>query len=267
MQNAGDYTISTTLSPGGPGTNTYDIQVTRAGQPVDNLDVRIQLVNAALERRGPLHPAEPAGDGLYVAAGAEIARAGEWWALVDVGTGSTTQRAAFALAVREEASIRLTRLPTVMQMFSLLAVSAAIVFAGLPFARRWTRHVDTSPVGILAGALALAAGIAVIVGAIWLADDSTRRTEAALYPSPQIVNTILPDAASLARGTSLLNSACRWSDFPDDLRELGERMTRWRDEELYGFTRDGWRGLPSCAAALTDAQRWDVVNALRAQAP
>ena len=45
-QMAGDTTVTMTVTPGGPGVNTYDVLVTQDDQPVDNLDVRVQQLEA-----------------------------------------------------------------------------------------------------------------------------------------------------------------------------------------------------------------------------
>jgi putative copper export protein/methionine-rich copper-binding protein CopC len=261
---AGELFVNLMVTPGGTGTNTYDIVVTRAGQPVDDLDVRIQFYSPSLERRGERHAAEPAGDGLYVAAGAELARASEWWALVDVSTAAGIQRAAFVIPIQEGLSVEATKPPSALNVLALAGVLIAGGWALLPLGRRLTRALHVHPLSLLIGVLALILGAGVVVVGIWLSDESVRRTEADMYPPPLMINSVLPDAASLARGADLLAEYCDWEPYADDLHELVERMGRWRDEELFAFTREGWRGLPPCATELTEAQRWDVVNALRA---
>jgi hypothetical protein len=259
----GDLRITMTITPGGPGANTYDVQVRRGGVPVDSEDVRIQLINPQLERRGLRHVAEPAGGGLYIAAGAEIARAGEWWAVVDVVGAEGTERAAFAMPIREEAAVRLTRDPTLFNIVALVLVLVAVGVALAPFTRRIGQQLDLSPAALLVGIFGLVAGVAVVVVAMWLSEETTRQTELSLFPPPQIVNTVLPNAESLARGEVAYREACAWDASLEMVDELVERLARLRDEELYAYTRDGWRALPACDAALDDATRWDIVNYVR----
>jgi copper transport protein len=260
----GELRITTTITPGGPGANTFDVQVLRDGIPDDTQDVRIQLINPATERRGVRHVAETSGDGLYVAAGAEITQVGDWWAVVDVVTGrGDTTRAAFVMPIRQEAAVQLTRDPTLLNIVALLGVLIAVSAALTPTARRIYRQLDLSPAAILVGVLGLLVGVGVVVGAVLLSNESTRQAELALFPSPQVVNTVLPDAESLARGREAFERACGWGASPDMLRELVERLPRLRDDELYRYTREGWRTLPICDASLDDAARWDIVNTLR----
>jgi hypothetical protein len=72
-----------------------------------------------------------------------------------------------------------------------------------------------------------------------------------------------PDAASLQRGEQLFNGACvAWraaSDFPI----LVQSLDILRDDALYQIPVAGWRTLPPCDGALSEMQRWDVVNYLR----
>ncbi|MDX2140982.1 MAG: CopD family protein [Chloroflexota bacterium] len=262
-QQVSGYTITTTITPGGPGANTYDVQVSRDGLAVDSLDVRVQLVNPLLGRRGEQHVAEPSGDGLYVAAGAEAARAGDWWALVDIVEGEQLTRAAYTMPIRQEASVILTRPPNLLNIVALAGVLLAIGAALYPLGRRVYTKLDLTPVSIVVAVAALVFGVGVTGWAIWLVDQSNVQAEAALFPPPQIVNTVLPDADSLARGARLFETACGWNAYPDTVRELGERLERLRDEELFAFTSNGWRDLPTCSAEMRDNERWDVVNYVR----
>ncbi|MCC6614296.1 MAG: FixH family protein [Anaerolineae bacterium] len=261
-ETVGHYVITTAITPGGPGTNTYDVQVSRDGQPVNQVDVQVELVNPTLARRGDQHVAEDAGDGLYVAAGADVSQTGDWQALVDVSDGQTRARAAFPVSIREDAAVITSRDPNVLNVVALLAVLGAIGFALYPSMRRFVRWLNPRPISLLVSVLAVVGLIAFLILSVWLAELSNRQAEAALYPLPQIVNTVLPDADSLVRGESLIDSACSWSPDNRDLSELAERLIRLRDEELFAFTQDGWRSLPPCAD-LTDTQRWDIVNYLR----
>ncbi|MCA9902830.1 MAG: hypothetical protein KC547_03150, partial [Anaerolineae bacterium] len=135
-------------------------------------------------------------------------------------------------------------------------------YALSPSIRRFIRWLNPRPLSLLVAVLATLGLVAAIVLALWLGDLSNRQTEAELYPLPTLVNPVLPDADSLARGAVLAEMACGWSSDNRDLGELGERLVRLRDEELYAFTREGWRSLPPCET-ISETQRWDIVNYLR----
>jgi len=258
----GPYVVTAAITPGGPGTNTYDVQVSQDGAAVTQADVQVQLVNPTLARRGDQHVAEDAGDGLYVAIGADVSEAGDWQALIDVSDGQTTARAAFPVGIREDAAVITSRDPGILTLVALVAVLGAVGFALYPSARRFVRWLNPRPISLLVSVLAVVGLIVFLVLSVWLAELSNQQAEAALYPLPQIVNTVLPDQDSLVRGEALLDSACGWSPDNRDLGELAKRLTRLRDEELFTYTQEGWRSLPPCAD-LTDVQRWDIVNYLR----
>ena len=44
-QTIGDEQVSMTITPGGPGVNTYDIRVSRDNEPVDGLAVKVQIID------------------------------------------------------------------------------------------------------------------------------------------------------------------------------------------------------------------------------
>lgn len=260
-QTIGDYNISLTLSPGGPGINTYDTVITRDGELVDGLDVRLQAVAPSREVRSTWQSLEAVDSGLYVSAGAEIDRTGEWWTLVDFRdeTGEF-QRAAFNWSISQEAAVIQSRNPGILNLGALVAVFGAIITALMPFLRRVYARLDLSPVNVAVAVGAIVLTIAVLMGTLWFAQESQRRYEAAVNPPPSLVNPVLPDAASLQRGETLYTRACQeWGN----LDALISRLPRTRDEELFAFTRDGWSGLPACEPQLTDMERWDIVNFIR----
>ncbi len=267
-QTIGGYTVTASVTPGGPGPNTYDVQVQRSRQPVDGLDVRVQLVNPTLERRGARHVAEASGDGLYVAAGAEIARSGGWWLLIDLREpAGTSTRAAFVIPIVDEAALQLSRPPGAIHLIALALVLTALGAALRGAAVRFWAWLKPSPLGAVAAVLGGAIAAAAIAGAIWLSALSDAQTEAALFPVPQLANPTLPDAESLQRGADAFAAACGWESQPRELQTLLDRLDRLRDEELFAFTRAGWRSLPACAAELSDDERWHIVNYLRSRQP
>jgi copper transport protein len=257
-QTIGDWNVTMTITPGGPGINTYDVLLESgdASPP----DVRLQVVHPALDRRSAWLEAEPVEGGLYASVGDEIDRAGIWWTLVDIGGA----RAAFEWNISEAAPVVQARDPGLLNVLALGGVAAAIGLVVYPFARQFYYRLDLSPgsVALALGATATTA-LFVIVGVITI-QNTQAQYEAALYPTPQVVNTVLPDAASLERGRALFDTYCAtWQNFSGDLNALIERLPRTRDEELYAAVREGWRGLPPCAGTLSDEQVWDVVNYVR----
>jgi methionine-rich copper-binding protein CopC/uncharacterized membrane protein len=247
-----------TIAPGGPGVNTIDVALTRDGAPIEAESVRLQLAHPASDVRGAPLDAEPLGQGVYTAAGDELDRAGTWWLIADVDGAQT----ALAFEIRADAAVALTRDPSVVNLIALVFVSAALVRAAYPSARRFVRWLDWNPGAITAAGAAIAACIVVVIFGVIASNEAAAQLDAQLNPPPAIVNSILPDAESLARGQTIFAESCGWAGAT--LAELRRRLDRARDETLYAAVRDGWRDLPACRIALdTDAARWDVVNWIR----
>lgn len=258
-----DYQVALVISPGGPGVNTFDITLTRGGRPASGQEVRLRAVQPARDWRGPWETAEEAGDGLYIAASADIDRPGAWWALVDVIVpGEPPRRAAFAWDIRAEAAVLQSRPPTLLNALALLVALAAVGWAFYPLARRVYRRLDLRPavVTVALGVIFMTALFSII--GVVVVQNAQAQYEATVNPPPKRINPTLPDAASLARGAALYARACPWDSLADH-RALVERLPRTRDEELFAAVSDGWRGLPACAAPLDEGERWDIVNFLR----
>lgn len=264
VQQIGDYEVAATLSPGGPGANTLDLHVTRGGQPVEDAAAMMQDVLPSRDQRGQWNALEPLGGGVYSTVTADITVPGEWLSVIDLTLpDGEPLRAAFAWAITEEASIEPTIPMNIGQIAALGLALIGIGYAISPFARWVYRTLDWSPRALALAIIATVGSVAaLIIGTVVLLQDSARY-QAALNPPPAYVNTVLPDAASLARGEQLFAEACAWPPDATGWRDLASRLPRTRDEELFTFTRDGYRGLPACTD-LTDTQRWDVVNAIRA---
>ena len=256
-QTVDDLTIHATLSPGGPGVNTLDVVVERDGQPLDNLPVSLQVVNPARDWRSAWQEIPAAGNGLYITTGADIDRDGHWLTLLNIGD---SQRAAFAWDISQEAAVPTSLSPSLLNILALLGVLLSLAWAAYPLAYRFNKWLDWKPMSVAIAGSALIASAVLIVGAVVLVSQSVTDYESMIQPPPQVVNTVLPDADSLAQGRELYTASCAgW----DDLDTLVERLPRTRDEELFLATRDGWRDLPPCAATLTDEQRWHIVNFIR----
>ena len=264
-QQVSDLNVRLAVIPGGPGINTYDITLEQNGAPVADADVRLQFVFPELDRRGPRQQADPIEGGLYAAAGGELDRAGRWLALVDAApAGGQPVRAAFELDISSAAGVTQTRPPGLLNLLALAAVVGALVYAALPALRQLVRWLDWRPASVAIAASAFAGLIVVLIVAAALMARSQELFEASLNPTPQAVNTVLPDAASLARGQALYEAQCApgWGEHPD-FNTLQTRLPRLRDEDLFALTRDGWLRLPPCAGDLSADARWHIVNYLR----
>lgn len=261
-QVADGYTVTATITPGGPGVNTYDVQIERDGQPADGLTVTLRLAEPARDRRSDWQALDGSGDGLYASVGDDIAGVGDWWALVDIQNGGQTTRVAFDWPISADAAVIVARPPTILNLLALLGVLAALVYAAWPLLLRFYHALDLSPQAVTVALLATAAAVGVVVLGVNLTQQSGEQVDLAMYPPPQVVNAALPDGASLARGQALFAADCAAWSSNNDLGELVRRLPRLRDEELYAAVTDaGWWSLPPCGVGAKDA--WDVVNYLR----
>lgn len=263
-QTVDGLTMSLSISPGGPGINTYDATVTRGGVPVTGARVTIQAASPERDMRAPWSAFEPLDNGGYATVNADIDRDGVWWTLIDVATpDGETARAAFTFDVTSDATIEAAIPLNPAQAGALVLAIAALIAALRPVWRALHRRLDLSPQAVtLVIVTLIGSGAALLAGYAFIAAENERYLDT-VNPPPQIVNPTLPDAGSLGRGAVLFDSACAgWIPDSPGWEALTARLDRTRDEELFVFTRDGFRGLPPCAT-LTDAQRWDVVNYAR----
>lgn len=262
VQQIGDTEIAVTLSPGGPGINSYDVLIARGGQPVDNAQTWVQQINPSRDTRGIWNSADPVENGVYVGSDADIDKPGVWWTVVDVQPPDGQMlRAAFAWEISQDAAVIESRPPTLANFAALLAVLAAVGWALYPLGRRLVNQLDLSPTMVTIALGAAAATVLLLIFGTLFVQESERQYQEATNPPPQIVNTILPDAESLRQGEQLYTAHC--SGWDEGISELRERLPRTDDEELFGFTRTGWRTLPPCAGDLTETQLWHLVNYIR----
>ena len=260
----GDYRISAAALPGGPGVNTFDLLVSRAGAPVADLKVYLQLVQPEHGRRSPWHRAEAAEPGLYVAAGDDIDRAGNWWALVDVVEDDTLTRAAFSWGISAAAAVRQSRDANALQIISLATIVITMGALAFPGGKRLLARMNLGIAScMLAGGAVVVALATMGVGAALIAEQQ-REYERALNPPPEVVNAVLPDAESLARGAALYREHCLvWQGQSGDFRALRAQLRAVGDDFIYAVVREGWRDLPRCSGDLSDGQVWDIVNFFR----
>ncbi|MCY4019151.1 MAG: CopD family protein [Chloroflexi bacterium] len=261
---SGDFTISAAALPGGPGVNTYDLLVSRAGAPVAGLDVYLQLVHPEDGRRSPWQRAEEAEAGLYVAVGDDIDRTGTWWTLVDVVEGDGQTRAAFSWQISASAAVVQTREANLAQIISLAAVLITIGGLAYPAGKRLLARMRLGMASCLLAGGAVVVTLATMgIGAALIAERQ-RDYERTLNPPPEVVNVVLPDAESLARGAALYQAHCLvWQGQSADFRALRGQLGAVGDDFLYAAVRAGWRDLPPCSGELGDGAVWDIVNFFR----
>jgi len=264
-QTFGEFTVTSAIIPGGPGVNTYDVVVRRGGAPATDLSIRLQLVNPERGIRSAWQSAEQVDAGLYAAAGDDIDEAGEWWSLVDIveANGAVT-RAAAAWEISESAAVIQSRPPNVAHLMLLLALAAIVAALVQRRARRLFATLNVTPATGLLAAGVLALSIGVMVFGAHLIGERQRDYKATLNPPPEQVNTVLPDANSLARGEALFRERCLdWQGQSADYRALRKRLSSTRDDFLYSAVVAGWRDLPACEGELSERERWDIVNYVR----
>jgi copper transport protein len=262
--NVGELRITMTLSPGGPGVNTYDTLITQAGKPLSGATVRLQMMNPTRGLPGEWKAAEEAEDGLYVAAGDDISQAGSWWGLVDItGRDGKTTRGAFNWDISQDAAVLQSRPPGVLNVLALGGVLLAIGWVLFPWGQRLYRRLDLRPATVAVAGGGVAFTIFFVFLGIYMIQDTQARYQATINPPPSMVNPTLPDEASLERGQTAFTVACGSWDGSAALNGLRERLPRLRDDELYNLVQNGGSNLRACDKALTDSQRWDVVNYVR----
>lgn len=265
VQRAFGLIVTMNISPGGPGINTVDVIISRDGQPVDDAAVRLSHANPVRDWRSPWQALEPVEGGLYVTVGDEINRTGRWWTLLEITElGNEARRLVFDWDITGEAAVIQTRPPGPANLIALGLVTLALGWAAYPAARGFYHQLDLRPASVLvAGGVTVLTAAALVVGFI-LIQETRQRYEDNLNPPPQIINSVLPTQASLERGQMLYEQHCiGWQANARDFAALRSALPRLRDEDLFGATLDGWRGLPPCEGELSLFQRWDVVNFLR----
>ncbi|MEQ8678013.1 MAG: CopD family protein [Aggregatilineales bacterium] len=265
IQTAFGYNVVMTISPGGPGVNTYDVNLSRDNVALDDLDIRLTMVNPSQDWRSPVHQLEAVDSGLYVTAADDIDQLGRWWTLMDVtGDDGDTTRFAFEWNISNEASVIQSRDLTLTNVIPLVLVVLALGWALYPAARWLYLRLDLSPLIVLVVFGATVITVLLIIVGGDMVSSTRERYDERLNPAPEIVNAVLPSQASLARGETLYAEYCiEWQSYSQDFRALRQRLDRIRDEELYSAIVDGWRTLPPCAERLTSFERWDLVNYIR----
>ncbi|MEO0561822.1 MAG: copper resistance protein CopC [Chloroflexota bacterium] len=254
--------VAMTVTPGGPGVNTYDTRVLDADESaLSDAAVFVRFVQPSADVRGVWHSPDEVEPGLFVSAGDEIDTAGDWVALVDVvRVDGDTTRAAFDFTVTDAASVQQSITPHAQHWIALAAVIAALAWTAAPAYRAFMERMNFNAA---TGTVVLVAIVATVVGTLigfQFIGGLQSQNAALINPPPQVVNPTLPDAASLARGEIAFADGCDWTD-DDTFEQLVTRLPRTRDDELYAAVTEGWRGLDACEAGAEEA--WDIVNHLR----
>ncbi len=260
-----DLTVSLTISPGGPGVNTFDTVLRRAEQVVDRAQVAMQIVSPTQDWRSNWVEVPVVNAGLHVTAGAEIVTEGQWLTLLDITLpeGEKT-RVAFLWDITEAAAVPDSLDPSPLQLLAFVGLLMAVVWVAYPLLLRFYRWLDWRPVSIAIGASAVLGTVLFIWIGIIVVQQSTANYNAQLNPPPAIINSVLPDAASLERGAVLYAEHCiQWQVNSTDFRALTDRLPRMRDEDLFRATETGWRDLPPCTGDLSIENRWHIVNYFR----
>ncbi len=263
-QTVNGYTVTTTITPGGPGVNTYDVQIERDGKAVDGLKAALRTSDPSRDLRGDWHDLEGLDGGLYAVAGDEINQPGQWWTVVRIDDQTGTTQIAYQWQITDAASVIESRPMTPVNWLALAGVLAALLFAAWPTLLRFYHSLDLSPKIVLVGAGALALSIAAFVIGIQQAQIATDQFNQRISPPPQIVNVVLPSQTSLTQGHALFEQSCAAWTSNTDFQQLILRLGRTRDEDLYAaVSAKGWWSLPPCQGDHPPEDWWNVVNYLR----
>jgi copper transport protein len=265
-QIVGDYVVTQTITPGGPGTNTYDVTVTtHEGVPVDGLTVDVQQIFPSLDLRGGTDTADSIEGGTYVTADGAIDRPGEWWSLIDVrGEDGELSRAAFRWDISAEASVIQSQPPGIQHILALIAVLAVIAWVSYPTLARWLKLLDLNPTNVAVAVGATATTVLFLAFGFVFLQETSQSYQAQINRAPEVVNVVLPDSESLEQGRVLYLEHCgAWETMPEQRELLRARLSEARDMEVFQIIEDGWRGLPACESILDDTDRWHLVNYIR----
>jgi hypothetical protein len=152
--------------------------------------------------------------------------------------------------------------PSILTILAAFATLASILYVLYPAARAFAAKMDWSFTTMF---LTISLIVIVIAGLIasWNFLDSRQKAiELEQNPPPEIINKVVPDAASISIGGALFQEHCDWQD-KTMLNDLLRRLSSLGDEDLYHAVREGWRDLPACDESLTENQVWHIVNHLR----
>jgi copper transport protein len=264
----GALTLTLSLNPSAIGSNSYDVLLSQAGQPLDGARVTVTFVYPALGKRSALIALDAEDDGLYGGAGDELNRAGNWQALIDVrlpngAPGSLPIRIALMWSVLPGSASGTARQPTVLNWASLLGIVGVLAIWLIPIGRKRAQALRLDPQSVVIGVAALAFTVLVLVGGGLYLQSVNAATEAVANPPPPHVNPVLPDEASLDAGRQLYTANCESCHAMPGVPTPDAYVNTHSDSDLYNLY---YSKTHPYGADLTDAERWALVNYLRARA-
>jgi uncharacterized membrane protein/mono/diheme cytochrome c family protein len=263
-----DLHIALDITPGRVGVNAFAVTVTANGEAVDNAKtVEARFTPAD----GKIAPSQAQligqGNGKYAIKGAYLSLPDTWQVQVVVRRENKYDAYAdftFALgATGTAANVPWNRLSGGL----LFAAALAYMFAFRRFELAWTRMISIE----LVPAMAL-----LVVGTIVFAQSPIEQG------GP--VNPIPPNAASVAAGKAIYEEKCvpchgesgkgdgpiglTLNPRPADLTQHAVPGVH-TDGQLFGWITNGFPGsvMPPFRQALSDDDRWNVVNFIRTLAP
>lgn len=270
-----DLTVTVSIDPGAAGGNAYEVDVARGGTPLTGAEVWLRFNLPALDKRSAPLKLDDVGGGVYINAGPEIERAGDWQALVDIiePGSSDVIRAAVPWNFPEVAPSLRTRQASLLNWLAVLLI--VVVFVGWlgPLTVRGIRSLhlqtDLALIGLALGAVTIIA----IIGGAFMLSYAAQQSDALRNPPPAVVNPTLADDASVARGRAIYEAKCASCHGPrgagdgpeaskySTISPLGYLLTNRRDESVVQTLSNGYRNM--VAVPMRENERWDVINYLR----
>lgn len=257
----GDVTLMLTPNPGSVGTNSYDVKLSRGDTPIENARITAQFNYPELDKRSPPISLDEIGDGLYTTAGAEINRVGRWLALFNVILPGTDLSTRFALHwdAPLQSNIGATRQASALNWLAVIGLIVVLGVWIIPPLLRKIRTMPLEPQSVVVGFGVSFLTFIVISAAIAVMNNTTQAFENASNPKPPIVNTVLPDQASVDTGRNLTDT-CSIDALTSTNPVLFLKLRS--DAEIYQTFDSSMN--PACRA-LDITQRWNYINYLRFQ--
>ncbi len=270
----GDLTVALRITPNTPGQNTYGVTIKHGTTPLTNASsVRARFVFPALDLISPWRPLAASTERRYLGTGLELSALGEWRIQLDIQTDpdSNAVRLDYPWTV---ASALISLDPTQPRPINTLAL--ALLSAGLVFLI-WPRLLTVlrgkygrAPEYALLGGLGI-----LIVGSLTLVLVSGY-VQAQRGEGLPTSNPIPADTASVVAGQTLygqLCQRCHGAGGLGDGRDSGSlavqpanlrtHVPQHTDAELFQFITRGYGAMPAIGAALSEPDRWNVINYLR----
>ena len=264
IQRVEGYEVQLALSPGGTGINTLDVNIIRDDVLLEDNRVEAQLVYPQRDTRTRWQPLEYADNGLFVLASDAIDQTGEWWILLDIFEDDRIPtRIATAFNISDDATVVQSVSPSWVTLLAAFATLGAVLYVLYPAGRRLAEQLDWSPATLLIAIGVIVITIAFIVASVIYLNQQEALLQQTTNPAPERINTILPDAQSIAVGELLYTQNCLQMQTSPDFRDMVQQLDFLRDEDLFRITERGFRDMPPCTEEVMDTERWQIVNYLR----